>query len=942
MVNKRKVGRLTIASFLLIGALFVAGFAQGTVEVHGTVTDPTGAVISAANVTLTDDAGHKYTGKSDDAGIYRITGIAKGIYTLTVDEEGFTTNSQKLDLSERSSVIANITMEISVKEVENINAENQGISTEPDANLSGINLSPAEIAALPDDPDDLLSTLRQMAGPTGDAQIYVDGYREGGRLPPKEAILTIRINNNPFSAQFTEPGFGRIEIVTKPGTSDYHGGARFNFDDQYLNGRNAFALDRTPLTRTIYNAFLTGPIIKNKWDFFANFERRDLATDTVVNAINPTTFAPFITSVAAPQTLSNYEIRTNYLLNGKNTVGLWYRRTSNEQDDQGLGGLSLPSQAFTSKATDNTLRFSVTSVASESAVNEIRLEISRRPTNILAVSSAPQVNVEGEFVNGGNQGSLFNSSLSDNLAFSDDLTYTHKVHTFKFGFRTDASQIENTNRSNFGGSFLFGGCSPLNQSGNGNCANGLTLTPLQQYMDVINGVAGVTPSQFSIVRGNDFVGLTQWDYAWYANDDWKISQSVNISLGIRQELQTHLGHWDNFAPRFSLAWSPDKEHKSTIRVGSGIFYSIVTAGVTQAATLGNGVEQQQILVTNPDFFATIPATFGASDVALSQRLIKDTALRMPYLWMTTVSYERSLPLKLQGSVAYSYQRGVHLLREQDLNQANPATGLLPFPGLGPILDVQSTGSSVRNELRVTVNRRIGKVTLFGTYLLSSTHTDTDGWGSLPANSYDLAAEYGRATYDARHRAFIGGNFQLPYGVSLSPFIFIQSGSAYNILAGIPLFNVPGLVERPAFAALGTPGAISTPYGLLNPNPTPGEMLIPRNFGQTPGNFNMNLNIGKTIGLGSRIDNNNNTPGGNRRQGGGFGGGGRGGFGPGGPGGGFSDSGHRYSLTVYAYITNLLNHVNLSGLNPDLRSPDFNEPEFAGAARIVTLGLRFNF
>lgn len=949
--KKREVTRLICASLLIFALPFTFAFAQaaqGLVEVHGTVADSTGAVIGGANITLADDAGHKYTTKSDDAGNYRITGIVKGSYSITVDEEGFTTYTQKLDLSERTSVVANVTMEISVKEVENINADNPGISTDPDANLSGITLSPAEIAALPDDPDDLLTTLRQMAGPTEDAQIYVDGYREGGRLPPKEAILTIRINNNPFSAQFTEPGFGRIEIVTKPGTSDYHGGARFNFNDEYFNGRSAFALERTPLSRETYNLFFTGPIIKNKWDFFANFERRDLETDTVVSAINPAPpFGQLVTSIGAPQTLDNYEIRTNYLVTSKNTVGLWYRHTSNVQDDQGLTGLNLPDQEYTSIATDNTLRLSVTSVATESAVNEIRTEFSRRPTDIQAVSDTPQVSVGGAFVSGGNQGDLLNDTGTYNLAFSDDLTYTHKVHTFKFGFRTDASEIENTNRSNFGGSFLFSGSQV--KLTNGNTVN---LSPLQQYEcvvapgDCIVGAANltspVTPNQFSIITGNDFVGLTQWDYAWYANDDWKVSQSFNMSLGIRQELQTHLGHKDNFAPRFSFAWSPDKQHKSTIRGGTGIFYTIVVAAVTQAATLGNGVEQHQIVIPNPDFFLNdIPTSFPVTP-AETEITEKDPDLRMPYLWMSTVSYERSLPLKLQFSAQYSYQRGVHLLREVDLNQPfdqYAATFVRPDPNLGAVLDVQSTGASTRNELRFTINRRLGKVLLFGNYTYSRTYANTDAWTTVAENTYDLASDWGRAAWDYRNRAFFGGNVSLRYGITVAPYIFAQTGGPYNIIVQTTGYNEPVDVERPAFAAPGTPDAILTPYGLLNPHPTEGDSIIPRNFGQTPGNFTVNLNLGKTFGLGPKLTGTTQGMGG-RGQGGGLGGG-RGGFG--GPGGGpISDSGHKYSLTVYMYAQNLLNHVNLTTLTPLLASPLFNDPEAAAAARVITMGIRFNF
>jgi hypothetical protein len=935
-IIRTTAGRIALG-LLIFWAFSLIGYGQDKAEVRGVVTDQTGAVVVAVDVTVTDATSQKYTAKTNEKGEYRITGIPKGSCTLTVTGDGFSTYTKVVDLTQKAVTVQDVSMEISVSDQVTVNTDTTGISTDMDANLTGITLSPEEIAALPDDPDDLLSTLRQMAGPTEDAQIYVDGYREGGRLPPKEAILTIRINNNPFSAQYTEPGFGRIEIVTKPGTSSYHGGVRFNFNDQYFNGRNAFAFERTPLSRETYNVFLTGPIIKNKWDFFFNFERRDIATDTVISAVNPITFLPLVTSIAVPQTLSNYEIRTNYLLNNKNTVGLWYRHTSNEQDDQGIGGFNLSSLASTSIAKDNTLRFSVTTVATESVVNELRTEISRRSTDIQASNTSQEISVADAFTTGGNQGNFLNDTTSNNLAFSDDMTYTHKKHTVKIGFRTDGSEIEDTNMANFGGVFTF----------NGQAANaklGLAaLSPLQQYQEVQASVPNVFPSSYSIVRGDPFVGLTQWDFAWYANDDWKITNSLNISLGLRQELQTHLGDQRNFAPRFSLAWSPDKAHKSTIRVGSGIFYTIVTSAIAQAAVLGDGVQQEQIFIKNPPFFSQIPANLSPTN---EQRVLEDASLRMPYIWITTVSYERILPLKLQASVAYSYQRGDHLLREVDLNQGNLITALRPNPALGPVFDVQSTGSSKRNELRFTVNRRLGKVTLFANYLLSRTYSDTDGWTSVAANSQDLAEEWGRASYDYRNRAFIGGNVTLPYGISVAPFIFAQTGGPFNIITPD---NATGDPLRPAFAGIGTPGAILTSYGLLNPLPTPSEMLIPRNFGQAPGSFTVNLNLAKSFGFGGLLDNANppGAGGGGRGQGGGRGGGGGGGFGGGpgggGPGGGFSDSGRKYTMTVYAYAQNLLNHVNLGSINADLANlRAFGLPETAGPARIITMGIRFNF
>jgi hypothetical protein len=943
MANKtiRTCNRIAL-SLLIFWALSLTGYCQDRTELKGTVTDQTGAIVVAVDVTLASAAGRKYVTQTNEKGQYRIGAIPKGIYTLTISGEGFATFTKEVDLSEKTLNVLDVAMEIKVQDTVTVNPDNTtGVSVDPESDLMTINLSPEEIRALPDDPDDMLTILRQMAGATEDAQIYVDGYRENGRLPPKEAILAIRINSNPFSAQYTEPGFGRIEIITKPGTNTFHGGIRFNFDDQYFNGRNAFALQRTPLSRETYNVFLTGPIIKSKWDFFVNFERRSIASDTVINATilspNPQSF---VTSVAVPQTLTNYEIRTHYLANNKNNVGVWYRHTSNVQDDQGIGGFSLPSQAYTSISRDNTLRISLTTVASESVVNEIRTEVSRRTSDSQASDTAPQVSVVDAFTDGGNQGSLLNESTSNNLAFSDDLTYTHKKHAFKFGFRSDGSQIEDTNMGNFGGSFTFAGIPAT--------ATSAAISPLTQYQDVLNAVPRITPTQFSIVQGDPFVGLTQWDFAWYANDDWKISKSLNISLGLRHELQTHLDDWHNFAPRFGLAWSPDKANKSVIRVGSGIFYTIVTSAVAQAAVLGDGIHQQQIIIPKPAFFSAIPTSFSGFEVGNVQRTILDPSLRMPYLWMTTISYERALPLKIQGSVAYSYQRGDHLLRSDDLNQPNPFTGIRPISAsLGPVLDVQSTGTSKRNEMRVTVNRRVGKVLVFANYLLSSTYSDTSGWNSVAANSLNLAEEWGRTSYDYRNRGFVGGSVTLPYGITAAPYVFAQTGGPFNIITGLDT-NDDLLTLRPAFAAIGAPGAVLTPYGLLNPRPAPGEMLIPRNFGQAPGSFNVNLNLSKSFGFGGLLNNNNARRGGGGRGGrGGGGGGGRGGGGGvGAPGSGsdsgYSDSGRKYTMTVYAYAQNLLNHVNLGGINGDLASPVFGLPETAAAARVITMGVRFNF
>src|SRR5262249_12114850 len=120
--------------------------------------------------------------------------------------------------------------------VTDVTAESKHISVEPDQNLSATVLDEDFIMNnLPDNEDDLRAYLQALAGAVaggvgggqGQAQIFVDGF-SGGRLPPREAIFQIRINQNPFTAEFSNPGFGRIEIVTKPGRDQWRGSVSFN------------------------------------------------------------------------------------------------------------------------------------------------------------------------------------------------------------------------------------------------------------------------------------------------------------------------------------------------------------------------------------------------------------------------------------------------------------------------------------------------------------------------------------------------------------------------------------------------------------------------------------------------------------------------------------------------------------------------------------------
>ena len=226
-------GALRRIALLLIAAILVtAAYAQPSSGIiKGTLTDDSGAVIPAASVTLSG-GGSGSTVQSQMDGVYTFNGIAPGTYTVSVSIPGFTPFSRPVTVT--AGNIAQVPVHLSVRmekqEVTVAGEAGTTITVQPDDNQTALVMKGTDLDALPDDPDDLASALQALAGagagPNG-GQIYIDGF-SGGQLPPKESIREIRINQNPFPSEYDRLGFGRIEILTKPGTDKLRGAAMFN------------------------------------------------------------------------------------------------------------------------------------------------------------------------------------------------------------------------------------------------------------------------------------------------------------------------------------------------------------------------------------------------------------------------------------------------------------------------------------------------------------------------------------------------------------------------------------------------------------------------------------------------------------------------------------------------------------------------------------------
>ncbi|HEY0004284.1 MAG TPA: carboxypeptidase regulatory-like domain-containing protein [Pyrinomonadaceae bacterium] len=918
--------RLLLVVAALFCSLIPAHAQQSLGTLRGQVTDEFGGLIVGASLSVADAAGVEKTATSDNEGRYVFSALAPGVYTLRASAPGFAAfENTGVEVAAGRTDPLNITLAVALEEAVVMVEAESPINVEPENNAGAVVLRGADLDALPDDPDDLAEALQALAGPaagTEGGEIFLDGF-SGGRLPPKESIREIRINRNPFSAEYDRLGFGRIEIFTKPGTDKFRGQAFFNFNDESFNSRNPFAPSRAPFQARRYGGNLSGPISAKRASFFLDFERRETDDNDVVNAIildQQLNITPFSQTILTPARRTTFSPRLDYQINGNNTLVARYTYSRNNSLNSGVGGFSLAERAFDTSNTEHTVQLTETAVINQKVINETRFQFIRERSRQEGDNTLPTIRVQEAFTGGGSQVGLSRTD-EDRFELQNYTSWSIGPHALKAGGRLRGVRLRDVSSQNFGGTFTF--------------------TSIEQYRNTLLDLPGARPTQFSINAGNPEASVSQIDFSPFIQDDWRVRPNLTLSLGLRYETQTNIHSMTDFAPRIAFAWAPGaggaggQQQKTVVRGGFGIFYNRFGENLTLQANRFNGSNQEQFIITGAtsegiallDQFPRIPtgAELEGFDIQQVTRQVAED-LRTPYTMQVSLSLERQLPYRTTLSVNYIGARTLHVLRSRNINAPLPGTLLRPFPGLGNIFQYESSGRFNQNQLVVSVNNRFSRAfTVFATYVLNRAMSDTDGANSFPANQYDLTTEYGRSAQDVRHRfSLIGSINNLPWGLRLNSNLIASSGRPFNITTGQDQNGDTLFTDRPAFATdLGKPGVVITRFGAFDPNPAPGQTIIPRNFGDGPAFYTVNMRLSKTIGFGPEQT---GAGGGGGRGGGGRGGGGRrggGGGGGGGRGGGtFGDettTARRYSLTFSLNVQNLFNHTNEGPPIGNLRS-----------------------
>jgi len=751
----------------MLGFIFAMALAAQTipgVAVTGVVQDQTGAVLPGADVDLATPVGAAIQStKTTNDGTFRFDGVGPGQYQLLARFTGFDPASLTLRVSTRplrpqrlQLAIAGIRQEITVS--------SNGAQVSPGLanNVDAVAVDTHMLETLPVFDNDYIGTMSRFldAGSLGNTgvTIVINGMEVSSLNVSASAIQQIRINQDPYSAEYSRPGRGRIEILTKPGSQSYHGDVNLTFRDSSLNAANPFATTKPPENRRIVEGFVGGPVGSSGKSWFmlsANDERKDL--QAIIHASGPdgliqgTLPQPSARSLLTGSITHQFGDRTTFSIR----PAFQYEKDEN----RGAGGTTLPSAAWTFTHNEQQVTFTEQSVIRPTLVNQFQLLVGHEREPTVSVSPEQGLVVAGAFTGGGAQIDLLRTETHINL--NESLGWTKGRHFVQAGFQLpDWSRRGFFDHSDFGGTFYFSGLETLSVD---------------------------RPYSYFQQAGNGDVVFLEKQLGAYVKDDWQLRPGLSIGLGVRYDWQNYFHDDNNVAPRMSVAFAPGNGKANVLRAGIGLFNDRSGPAVIADVLHSRPGGLVRIVIPDPDF----PDPFASTEAPLvpsTVRLAPD--VQIPQTLQFGVGFDHQLRKTTTLSVTYTGGQGYHLFRSRDVNAPPPPLYLArPDPAYGVIRQVESTGRQRTDSLQVTLR---GKVTRWFNgqtqYTLSRADNDTSGLNAFPANDYDVSTEWGPADFDRRHRFLVLGQITAVRWVNFGVGLTMNSAGPYSETLGIDVYN----------------------------------------------------------------------------------------------------------------------------------------------------------
>lgn len=740
-------------------------------SISGVLLDPSGAAITQAQVTLLGSKGDLVAKTTTDAvGAFHLDNIAPGKYTFEFHADGFRDTRVAAALTTNRFSPLRVVMPISV-ETETLTVATGVnvpiVSTETSENQNANAIDRNALDRVPVFDQDYITTMSRFlddnATGTNGVTLVVNGIEANGPGVTPSAVQEVKINNNPYSARFSRPGRARLEIVTKSGSSAYHGSLNFMFRDSVFDASNAFAVVKPPESRQYYEGSVTGPFGHSKRTSFLLSLDEDLLDQQAIIDANAIAAAeslglgPFAQAVPNPTHHFFGSGRVFHDLANGDQFWIGYSYEHRSSDNSTVGGTTLPSAATDTRFLEHEINVSYLHQFSPHWLNQARFLMGHFDASVASVFPDVQIAVSGLFTAGGAQADTRRTEY--HFDGTDFATYANGKHQLSFGIDIpDISRRGLDDFTNRAGTYTFASTA---------------------------GYSAAAPATYLVQTGQGHVAFLEKVLCGFVEDNIRVRPNLSVYLGVRYYWQNYF-HDDsnNFAPRLSFAYAPSAPSKTVIRGGAGMFYDRTGPSPIGDLLHFNGVNLLRLIVDPP--FVSYPV----NPTLLSQFPVSvatlDARTRIPYTLQYSLGAERQVTAKSTFSAVYIGTRGINVFRSIDANAPilNGGGYLRPNPALGQIRQMQSEGYLKGNALELTFRGKPSKY-FSGQiqYTLSRTNNNSSGITFFPANSYDAAADWGRADNDRLHKFDLLASTQPSRFFTLGVGLSLYSGKPVNITTG---------------------------------------------------------------------------------------------------------------------------------------------------------------
>jgi hypothetical protein len=876
--------------------------AQETINnasLSGRVNDSTGAMIRDATITARATATNVATkAETDAAGRFRFPYLQVGQYQVTIHHTGFADANATLTLTIGAAFNLPVTLTAGSTEAVTVTAESPVLEADR-SQISGT-ISQTEAANLPFEGRNYLDIALLLPGvsPTNTAStqtlaetsevagqgysvnsqrnfsnsFVVDGLSDNddaagvaGNVFSLDVVREFQVVTSGGQAEFGRALGGYFNLITKSGTNQLHGTAYGFLRNQRLNADNALSGSNLPITQGQYGASLSGPLRKDRTFLFGNFEEERLRTDGIIT-ITPTNAAtinarlqavgyqaPLLTVGTGPTTLYPTTLHTDtaflradhrFSPNDQLNVRYSYYELSS-LNARGTGSLNAVSNGTSVFDTNHTVAVSNIATLSPRTFNETRGQFIYDSLNAPPNDQVgPVVTISGV--------ATFGRSVSSPTArlnylgeVVDNLVMERGAHTFKAGVDFLYNDDTITYPQSLRGSYTFS-----------SLATFLSGTYNSQGYTQNFGVP-------TVQQNNPNVGF-------YAQDEWKLSQSFTLNAGVRYDLEflhTINTNTGNVSPRIGFAWAPYANRGTVVRGSYGLFYDRIPLRPLANALLSahNTTDPNQAALLSYTFS---PGQAGAPvfpDVAIAPPAgavenysTMNPNIQNPFSQQASLEIEQQILKTETLGISYQHLRGEHLIGS--INTNINLDGTRPDPTRGNIKPYSSAFDSYFDALEVSLQQRPlpwGSARLSYTYSKAIDNI-SEFFFSAPINNFNLREDRGRSDDDQRHRLVFDASLtsstkpsngwvdHLTHGWRLGGILQYYSRLPFNITTGAN--TKQATAQRPCAA-----GFSLTSNGGLNPctEALPGA-VIGRNTGTGFDFFSLNSRLSRTFALTERV------------------------------------------------------------------------------------------